>query len=276
MIDMTVKGDDSDLKPVSQSTEQPAEIKVVTPEVVEPETIDAAKPKWTRARWKINHLPPDIKRQLDERIDSGAFGTYRQLSKWLLNLYPPTPISGSALQYYVKYKRAPELWAVKMATHQAVEIVKAAGGLDDEMNHALTRLIQTVMFELLVEMNKARRLLSLLDAAHHHGTAKIANKQKKAAEAGEVQTPSLFDDEGRPLPRYPSHAEVAVVAAFGRVTAILGKQTLDWTKWRHHLTEGLEKQIDKAQRQLKVAVQEGGLSIAAEKQIRNALMEIKV
>lgn len=283
---MKVKGDDSVATAVAMPKGPLRSGRVVTPEVVAAE-MPSAKPGGRGRRGKINRLPAAIKAELDERIASGAF-EYRELAEWLAEKHPSEPMSFSTLNYYVKFKCDPGLWAIKMATHQALEIVKAVGGKDDEMNHALTRLIQTVMFELLVEMNKARRLLKLFEIARRRGDSVIRKRierQKKAEKksgkkpgrkTAKKKAQALLDADGQYVPRYPSRAEVAVVAAFGRVTALLSKQTLDWTKWRRYVAEDIRKKVEVAATELAVAADGGGLSVKAAEQIRSALMDIHV
>ncbi len=74
----------------------------------------------------------------------------------------------------------PVLKAVKIATAQAAEIVRVTGGDEDVMSGALLRLVQTAIFDLLVELQRSKQLIARIPAAYEH-VAKIEHNRKLAA-----------------------------------------------------------------------------------------------
>src|SRR5579872_5261648 len=123
-----------------------------------PEVVDALpqeKPKKPRVqvRYKIRHLPPEVRRELDRRLATDDYVGFRELSHWLEEEHQQR-ISPSALHTYFRNNFDPLLRAVKIAAMQSAEIVRVTGGDDDLITRALFRLVQTAIFDLLVQLNK--------------------------------------------------------------------------------------------------------------------------
>lgn len=239
-----------------------------------PVTTDQPTPKRRRAqvRYKIARLPADVRKELDDRLVSGGFTDYRGLSDWLAG--KGFEISPSALNYYA-HRFEQRLRAVKLATTQARAIVEAAAGDDDRINQALMRMVQTTMFEMMVEMNETRHAFEAADEARARSKKRLLKRAVKKSAGKEVDGDGVADDSD-PAPKYPTKADLAAMGSVGRTVAALGKLELEWEKWRAQMKRHVERQVDTAKERVSEAVKEGGLSPDAEARIRSALLEIRV
>jgi hypothetical protein len=255
------------------------------PNTLEPEILKALTPKQEkrsreRVRGKIRRLPPEVRHQLDERLASGSYDGFRGLSRWLEEEHGQR-ISPTTLAAYFKFDFNPALQAVRIATIQAMEIVRQNGDSDDGMNRALSRLVQATLFQMLVEMQRTRHLISLVPAAHHRSEAILKGRKKNSEDNSqpvgtEATGDSVIENEGEFVSKFPTKADLAAVAAVGRVVAMMAKTQLEWTKWRVTASEILAEKVAATTETVAVAVREGGLSPEAEATIRAALMEIKL
>lgn len=141
----------------------------------------AKAPPKARPRMKVSAFPANVREELDRRLTAGDFADYRGLAHWL-NEQGFEISAQSVWRYGSKLER--KLEAVKLATVQAREIVKASPDDDDRINEALIRLVQQHLFAVLVELKSDRLSGSNLAAlARSVGEiAKTAVMQKKAAD----------------------------------------------------------------------------------------------
>ncbi len=101
---------------------------------------------------RICSLPLDVRKQLDERIAKREFKSYRELKLWLLQY--GCQIATTVVKHHAVRLEA-RLQAVRLATEQARAVVEAAGSDEQDINHALMRLVQQHLFTVLVELSGA-------------------------------------------------------------------------------------------------------------------------
>jgi Protein of unknown function (DUF3486) len=249
---------------------------------IEPEVVESAKEEKPRkkrraqVRFKIRGLPPPVHRELDDRLQYGS-DSLADLSEWLEKEHGIF-ISPSSLAYYNRHELDPTLQAVKIATAQAAEIVRVSGGGDDdEMSLALFRLVQTAIFDLLVQLNRSRHLIAMLPAAEQRAAAIAATRNRNRAEDGspdQSQNQTAAEDQSPPKP--PTRLELAAIDALGKTVATVSKANLELKRWREQMREKIERKVAATNARVSQAAREGGLSRAAEKTIRQALLEIKL
>jgi hypothetical protein len=258
-----------------------------------PEVVDAvpkAKPKRTRTRtsYKIRRLPPAVRRDLDRRLAADDYLGFRELSKWLEEAHGQY-ISPSSLNNYHRNNFDPLLKAVKMAAMQSAEIVHVTSGDDDLMTRALFRLVQTAIFDLLVQLNRTHQLLARMPVSVQHGEAILQKRAARRIEAGETspgetspgetsQDTSASSSVSSPAPKskFSTNTEVAAVTALGRVTATISKAMLDVERWREQMREKLNAQLAATTAKVTEAARKDGMSVETEATIRALLMQIKV
>ncbi len=103
------------------------------------------------SRGKILALPPKVRAELDRRLVEGSFSNYAGLARWLAD--NGCQISkGALLRYGRRLER--RLATLRLATEQARAVVEAAGGADDTVNEGLMRLVQSDLFNVLVEVRE--------------------------------------------------------------------------------------------------------------------------
>jgi hypothetical protein len=108
-------------------------------------------PQGLSERHKIDQLPKDLKKELDQRLADGDFRSSYILSDWLLK--NGFEISHQALnQYQRKFDR--RLDAIRLATEQARIVCAQFKDDDIDMQTALLRLVQTRLFEVLSAINE--------------------------------------------------------------------------------------------------------------------------
>jgi Bacteriophage Mu, Gp27 len=110
----------------------------------------AQKAKRPYQSHKIRDLPAEVRKQLDERIAKRDFKSYRELKLWLRQ--HGCQIATLSVQHHA-LKLDAKLAAVRLATAQARAVVEATGSDELDINHALLRLVQQHLFNLLVELN---------------------------------------------------------------------------------------------------------------------------
>jgi hypothetical protein len=249
-------------------------------DATQPEVVNCAaeekapKRRREQKRFKIRNLPPAVRRELDERLRTGAYTSFAGLSQWLENGHA-IYISPSSLAYYNKYELDPTLRAVKIATAQAAEIVRTTGSDDDEINLAMFRLMQTSIFDLLVQVHRSRQLVAMVPETRERGAARKKARLERRAEDGRSPDEQSSDD-AEASSQLPTRTEIAAVSALGKTVATVSRASLDFKKWRAQVREKVETKVAATKAKVSEAAREGGLSPAAEKKIRAALMEIKL
>ncbi len=103
-------------------------------------------------RPKIAGLPPDLRAWLDRALSDQAFAGYEQLSDLLRER--GYEISKSSLHRYGE-KLERRLSAIKASTEAAVAIANAAPDDADERSAAVMALIQTDVFDVLLQLQEA-------------------------------------------------------------------------------------------------------------------------
>ncbi len=157
----------------------------------------------------MSALPAAVRLALDARLATGDYGGFRALSRWLLEQFR-CRISAAVLTYYVKYNFDQRLDDVKLATAQAIQIVHETGDNDDYMNRALTRLVQSTIFQMLLEISKARGLFRKAAAMPASSEAvaetnpKKQKKHKGKKGAGQASSTETKAPEADPMSSLPS------------------------------------------------------------------------
>jgi len=240
------------------------------PEVVKP---DQRKPR-EQKRYKIRNLPAPVRRELDDRLSNHRYQSLKEVSQWLAEDHREF-ISPSALAYYVNHEVDPTLHAVRIATAQAAEIVRSTGG-DDEISLAMFRLTQTAIFDLLLQLHKTRYLVARAVPSHERSAAILRARRENAAPEGAELEPQASDQTSAPGPIFPNRIDLVAVTSLGKIVATVNKALTEWRKWRADAREKLDAKIAATGARVSEAASAGGLSAAAEKSIRDALMEIKL
>jgi hypothetical protein len=188
-----------------------------------------------RRRDKIKRLPEKLREELERKLREDDFDSYRELSKWLST--EGHRVSHAALQkHHVKFEQ--HLEAIKLATAQAREIVKASPDDDNQIAEALLRLVQTSLFEVLVELKQQR--------------------------AGVLQS-----EPGK----NPPNINLAVL---GRTVANLGRAAIAQKRWIAETRATVREKVGAAKKRLQKAAKSSGLSQQAAEQIRAMLAGIEV
>lgn len=138
---------------------------------------------------KIDLLPEEIRRELDELIIDNGFGGYVGLAEWLTA--KGFEISKTTVGAYGQ-KLERRLAAVKASTEAARLIAAAAPDDADDRSNAIISLVQTEMFEALLCLQEAEdealdpgeRVAIISNAAKHVATLSRAsvNRHKWAVE----------------------------------------------------------------------------------------------
>jgi hypothetical protein len=254
----------------------------VEPEVVKPDKVEKAvrltregKPFREQRRGKIAELPEAVRSELDARLTTDSFRNYRWLSQWLEEKHAAR-ISPSALNYRKKHQLDLELLPVKFATQEARDIVAATGGDSEEINRALTMVVQTKLFEMLINLDTMLEAFEQFESAREHSkNVRVARARKKAG------TQPGADKEGTPPPesavaefRFPLKMGLAAISALVKNTTAIGAHVRDTERWEIERDTLLSK-IDEATHKVTKVASEAGLSPELEKTIRDALMEIR-
>lgn len=101
---------------------------------------------------KVDLLPDEVRRELDQKLISNGFSGYHALSEWLAEL--GYEISHGPLgQHGLALKK--KLAAVKASTEAAKLIAEAAPDDSDQRSEAVMSLVQTEMFNVLVSLQEA-------------------------------------------------------------------------------------------------------------------------
>lgn len=132
-------------------------------------------------RPKVELLPEEIRRALEQKLIANGFSGYESLAGWLTE--NGFEISKSALQRFGSTFED-RCAALRIATQQAKAIVEASPDDEGAMSEALMRLMQERIFKALLDLEvdpKKINLGSLAKALAPIARASIAQKQFAAA-----------------------------------------------------------------------------------------------
>ncbi len=248
------------------------------PEVVKPAAEEnkpvpltkEGKPFRARGKGKIAALPDEVRAEMDRRL-SDETNSYRMVSEWLEDEHAAR-IGPTSLHYHKK-RLDLTLLPVKYATQEAQDIVAATGGDNEEMNRALTMLVQTKIYEMLIQMNT---VIEAFDQARNANLrsrkvmkAVTKHRKKNSGEAGSETAEEL-------LPQGPTRAALVAVTALVKNTTTIGHHVIETEKWGLDRDLKLAQQIQVAEQKVSKVAREAGISPEVEQTIRDALMEIKV
>ena len=148
-------------------------------------------------RAKISQLPEDVRAELETRLVRQGFADYDQLAEWLAG--QGYEISRSSVHRYgQQFER--RLSALKAATEQAKAVTAAAADDEGDMNEALIRLVQTRVFELLVEIEADDKDLAKIGRMVADLARASVNQKKWAAQVKDrinAKLDSLTSETGK-------------------------------------------------------------------------------
>lgn len=122
---------------------------------------------------KVDLLPEAVRDQLDARLIANGFAGYHLLSGWLAE--EGFEISHSALgQHGLALKR--KLAAIRASTEAAKLITDAARDDEDRRSEAVMSLVQTELFDVLVNLQEAADADEAGDSAERMGLLTKAAK----------------------------------------------------------------------------------------------------
>ncbi len=257
------------------------------PQPLEPEVVKSAseeqpvrltkegKPFRQQRRGKIAALPDEVRAELDRRLATNSFRNYRGLSQWLEDDHSAR-ISPSALNYRKKHTIDLQLLPVEYATKEAQKIVEATGGDNEEINRILTMLVQTKLFDMLIDMNRAKQACKQVVQTTQHSQNVLAARAKRQAEDSSTAAKEAGVETAPPVEsKYPPQFVLAAMSALTKNTTAIGAHVREVEHWDIEREE-LLRRLDTATQKVAKVAREAGLSPAAEKKIRAAMMEIKL
>ncbi len=261
----------------------PARAQVLTPEVVKPDRSSPqakpvrltkeGKPFREQRRGKIDQLPDDVRGELDRRLATNSFRNYRWLSQWLEDEHSAR-ISPSALNYRKKHKIDLKLLPVRYATEEARAIVEATGGDNEEINRVLTTLVQTKLYEMLIQVNTVIETFDSVQQAAIHSANNAAARRARSKKGDDSADATGADAQAKET--LPSRLALAAVTALVKNTATIGHHVREGERWDLERELKLVQQIDVATQKVSEVAIEAGLSPEVEGAIRAALIEIKL
>jgi hypothetical protein len=154
-------------------------------------------------RSKVDQLPEDIRRELEQRLIASGFGDYQGLAGWLAE--KGYEIGKSSLHRWGQPFEE-RLAAVRVATQQAHAIVEATPDSANAVNDALLRLVQERLFNVLMLLQKEpdpATLGKLARAIADLGRASI-NQKKLAADAKRQAREELLIEQREKLEQVAS------------------------------------------------------------------------
>jgi hypothetical protein len=157
---------------------------------------------------RIARLPVAVRDDLNQRLTTGAFSGYAELTRWLKR--QGLHISSSVVRG-CRLTLERRLQAVKLATEQARAVI-AASPDDNPPDEALLRLVQQHLFSLLVELDpldpKRSNLTALARTVAEMGRASLTQKK--------------YADEMRANLRVKLQAAEHTVVEAARIAAVTG------------------------------------------------------
>lgn len=148
---------------------------------------------------RVELLPDDVRRELEQRLIRGGFAGYHALSAWLAER--GFEIGKTALHKHgQRLKR--RLEAIRASTQAAQMLAEAAPDDAATLSSAVLALVQTEMFELLVNLQEAddaddpAARVKLLGAAAHAmaDLARASLKQKEWAAGIKAKLDALLTE----------------------------------------------------------------------------------
>ena len=133
-------------------------------------------------RSTVETLPEAIRAELEKRLIQGSFSDYTGLAEWLQE--QGYEISRSAIWRHGK-KFEDKLKALKIATDQAKAIAEASEDDAGALNDAIIRLVQTKMFDLLMELDSDDKNLPKIGQAVAKLSQAAVRQKKWQQEMGE-------------------------------------------------------------------------------------------
>jgi|HubBroStandDraft_1064217.scaffolds.fasta_scaffold38566_5 hypothetical protein len=252
---------------------------------IQPEVVKAAsenesvritkqgKPFRERKNRKIAELPEEVRDELNRRLEDSTY-SYRLLSDWLEEEHAAR-IGPTSLHYHKKHHLDLKLLPVKYATQEARTIVEATGGDNEEINRALTMLVQTKIYEMLIQMNTVIEAFDQVQEANLNSRKMMRARQKNQQKKNAMSQSETADQQNPFLPQGPNKAAIAAVSALVKNTAAIGHHVIEAEKWDLDRDLKLAQAIQEAEQKVSKVANEAGLSPEVEKSIRDALMEIK-
>lgn len=147
---------------------------------------------------KIDLLPEDLRRELEDRLVRGAFSGYHDLSSWLTE--QGYEIGKSAIHSYGQGLKR-KLAAIRASTEAARLIAEAAPDEEDRRSEAVMSMVQSDMFAMLVALQEAeeadpsKRIKLLGNAARAIADLSRASiAQKKHAAAVQAKLDALLSE----------------------------------------------------------------------------------
>jgi Bacteriophage Mu, Gp27 len=234
------------------------------------------KPFREQRRGKIDELPDEVRNELDHRLASDAYRSYEWLSRWLEEQHQ-LRVSPASLSYRKRHNVDLKLLPVKYATQEARAIVEASGGDNEEINRVLTMLVQTKIFDMLIQMNTVIEAVDQADCSSQRSAKVHQRRNRKRAEAasGEAVAGEAGSDPGTGQPKYPIKMVLAAISTLVKNTTTIGDQLIKGERWDLDRDLKLIQLIEAASRKVSKVASEAGLSPEVEQSIRAALMEIK-
>ena len=139
-------------------------------------------------RSAVSQLPEDVRAELERRLVGSGFAGYSELAEWLQGR--GCEVSRSAVH---RHGQALErrLAQVKAATDAAAALVEGSDDDEGKMSEAVLRMVQTKMFDLLVESDgedlKGIGTAATALAKAARASIAVRNERRKArAEAAEA------------------------------------------------------------------------------------------
>ncbi len=253
---------------------------------IEPDVVDSVteqkparltkegKPFRQQRRGKIAALPDEVRRELDRRLATESFRNYKWLSEWLEQDHAAR-ISPSAINYYKRHHIDLELMPVKYATEEAQRIVEATGGDNDKINRILTMLVQTKLFDMLIDMNRTKQACEQVERTNEHSHNVLAARAERQAGESGTALVAAGSETAKPVEaKYPPQFVLAAMTTLTKSTTAIGTHVREGEMWDIEREE-LLRRLDTATQKVAKVAREAGLSPQVEKKIRAALMEIK-
>jgi hypothetical protein len=182
----------------------------------------------------IARTPAEIRAHIEERFAQGRL-TLNELRRELLHLFPAESAaipSRSALSRYGQ-KLSRRLDAIKAGTEAARLIAEQAGDSQDARSEALTALVQTELFEAILNIQEAddpnlpaeKRVAMLSAAAKNIATLtrSSVNLKKFQAEAEERARAALIEEQKGKLESLAQNGAVSKEALEQFIRVVVGE-----------------------------------------------------
>ncbi|MCX8016332.1 MAG: DUF3486 family protein [Rhodocyclaceae bacterium] len=153
-------------------------------------------------RSKVDHLPPELKAELERLLADRSHGGYEALSAWLKD--QGYDISKSAVHRYDQRVQA-VMMRIRASTEAARLLAQAAPDEADEHSAAVLRMVQSALFDAMARVTEAaeeadpeRQVKVLAQAARAIAEASRASiGQKKWAEEVKTKLDAIEREAGK-------------------------------------------------------------------------------